>query len=295
MHARYSLHQHSTLCIKRCTAVVTGPNGVLSNVPQSCMSPAPSRYGNEHPDGLTKQLETFSCPLVYPLLLQVIAAVWIRPTSLLQKCPFFGIGNCQPMLDLCSRHPSKIAPHCTALHCTPRTVLFPSTLQVYSYFEADMQPSLRVTLQDLQQALSPNTSTAPAGDSQQVLFLDTRNTQQYTGQVRRGPRAGHIPGAVSLPRAALLDEQQGGCQWKPLSEQQQLLAQAGVRLPAATSQQLTEAAGDDRQRVVLYCNGGVAACTAALALHRLGHRNWAVYDGSWNEYSKSELPVEVPE
>jgi 3-mercaptopyruvate sulfurtransferase SseA len=33
--------------------------------------------------------------------------------------------------------------------------------------------------------------------------------------------------------------------------------------------------------VVAYCNGGVAACTLALALHREGYRDWAVYDGSW--------------
>jgi thiosulfate/3-mercaptopyruvate sulfurtransferase len=46
--------------------------------------------------------------------------------------------------------------------------------------------------------------------------------------------------------------------------------------------------------VVIYCNGGVAACTAALVLHRLGHRSWSVYDGSWNEYSASELPVAQP-
>jgi 3-mercaptopyruvate sulfurtransferase SseA len=164
--------------------------------------------------------------------------------------------------------------------------------QVYSYFEADMQPQLRVTLQDLQHlpklAAQPD-SAQPKQQQQQllhdVLILDTRSLQQYTGELRRGPRGGHIPGAVSLPRAQLLD--QSTELWKPLQEQMQLLQQAGVELDAP-------AAACSQQRVLVYCNGGVAACTAALALHRLGHRNWAVYDGSWNEYSSSQLPVSMP-
>lgn len=162
-------------------------------------------------------------------------------------------------------------------------------LQVYSYFEADMQPQLRTTMADLQQLPQLLAQPVPAQQQQQrsqdVLILDTRNTQQYTGEVRRGPRGGHIPGAVNMPRAQLLD--QSTELLKPLQEQKLLLEQAGVQLAAA--------AGGSQQRVLLYCNGGVAACTAALALHRLGHRNWAVYDGSWNEYSCSQLPVTLPQ
>lgn len=96
-------------------------------------------------------------------------------------------------------------------------------------------------------------------------------------QVRRGPRAGRIPGAVSLPRKMLLADDGSGM-LLPLEQQRQLLEQAGVQLPppgGETDQQ------QQQQRVVLFCNGGVAACTAALALHRLGHRHWSVYDGSW--------------
>jgi 3-mercaptopyruvate sulfurtransferase SseA len=163
-------------------------------------------------------------------------------------------------------------------------------LQVYSYFEADMQLQLRTTLEELQQlpqlAAQPDSAQPKQQQrmSQDVLILDTRNMQQHTGEVRRGPRGGHIPGAVSLPRAQLLDESTELL--KPLQEQKQLLQQAGVQLAAAAGSQ---------QRVLLYCNGGVAACTAALALHRLGYRNWAVYDGSWNEYSSSQLPVSLPQ
>lgn len=85
---------------------------------------------------------------------------------------------------------------------------------------------------------------------------------------------------MSLPRPALLDS---GTDWLlPLDKQKEKLEEAGVDFERP-----------EQQKVVIYCNGGVAACTAALALHRLGRGNWAVYDGSWNEWSaRMELPVE---
>jgi thiosulfate/3-mercaptopyruvate sulfurtransferase len=103
-------------------------------------------------------------------------------------------------------------------------------------------------------------------------------------QVRRGPRGGRIPGAVSLPRGALVSKEEG--RLLPLDEQRRVLEGAGVVPPGSMAPSCTA-------EVVLYCNGGVAACTAALALQRLGHRRWAVYDGSWNEWSaQTDLPVE---
>lgn len=187
-------------------------------------------------------------------------------------------------------HHPRAAPHCdvplrlllsVACTHTHHTHTRAARLQVYGCFEADMQPQLRATLEDLQQLLQLAAQTDPARQQQlsDVLILDTRNVQQYKGEVRRGPRGGRIPGAVSLPCAQLLNDDTA--LFKPLEQQKQLLQQAGVQLTPG-----------GQQRVVL--TSGVAACTAALALHRLGHRDWAVFDGSWNEYSRAaSMPVEM--
>lgn len=49
-------------------------------------------------------------------------------------------------------------------------------------------------------------------------------------------------------------------------------------------------------RVVAYCNGGVASTSVLLALHRLGVRNYANYDGSWNEWgNRDDTPIDAGE
>lgn len=109
----------------------------------------------------------------------------------------------------------------------------------------------------------------------EIQLLDARDPGQFTGARRRGPRGGHIPGAVNLPRELFFAEGGG---FRPAEEIRTLLEQHQVRPDVP---------------IVAYCNGGVAATVALFHLHRLGFADLANYDGSWNEWGpRDDLPIE---
>lgn len=93
--------------------------------------------------------------------------------------------------------------------------------------------------------------------------------KEFSGEESHRARPGHIPGSLSAPAGRLVDRTTNT-----------LLS------PAQLAQ--TFAPVLESERVVVYCNAGIAAASDALALIVAGHSNIALYDGSLNEWAADE-------
>lgn len=104
------------------------------------------------------------------------------------------------------------------------------------------------------------------GDPQ---IVDARSAARFKGEApepREGLRAGHIPKSRSVPFDTLLN------------------ADKTMKSPDET-RAIFEAAGVDLNKpVITSCGSGITAAVLALALERMGHHDWSLYDGSWAEW-----------
>jgi thiosulfate/3-mercaptopyruvate sulfurtransferase len=116
-----------------------------------------------------------------------------------------------------------------------------------------------------------------AGDPDNVV-LDARDGDRYRGEIEPvDPRAGHIPGARSLPCRENLD---AAGRFLPVEELHRRFADVGATAGAP---------------VVSYCGSGVTACHNLLALEYAGLPPGRLYPGSWSQYSATDRPAATAE
>lgn len=131
-------------------------------------------------------------------------------------------------------------------------------------FTARVKPELRVTLDDVRH---------PAAHK----LVDFRSREEFTGTLDTDGKPGHIPAAVNLVWREL-----AGTNGRFLAERatlETLFASCDI---------------DSRQPVIAYCRTGLRAALGFLALTEMGVPV-ALYDGSYAEWARSDLPVESSE
>jgi thiosulfate/3-mercaptopyruvate sulfurtransferase len=155
----------------------------------------------------------------------------------------------------------------------PTTKVFPQ------YQEGDFtlhdNTSIRVSLEEVEELINK-----PG-----VVFIDPRPPELFQGDRNIWIRNGHIPGAKNIPWPTFTEannsqeELKNPHKLKSLDEIRELLAQRNIK-PT-----------DD---IIVSCSTGREATLQYVVLkHLLGYPNVRIYEGSWTEYSTTDLPVET--
>jgi thiosulfate/3-mercaptopyruvate sulfurtransferase len=146
----------------------------------------------------------------------------------------------------------------------------------------DMPPIVRdrhMTAQRQAHLVKDVTQVAAAAKLGDWQIVDARSAGRFRGEEpepREGLRSGRIPGSKNVHYATLLNAD-------------------GTMKRGAALRAAFEAGGVDLdKRVITTCGSGVTAAILSLGLELLGHKDWALYDGSWSEWGQfDQLKVEV--
>lgn len=136
----------------------------------------------------------------------------------------------------------------------------------------DMPPIIRdrhMTVRRQNQLVRDVTQVSAASKLQDHVIVDARAGIRFRGDApepREGLRPGHIPGSRSVPYTDLLN------------------ADKTLKTPEACRVIFETAGVDLGKPIITTCGSGITAAILALALERMGHRQWSLYDGSWAEW-----------
>jgi thiosulfate/3-mercaptopyruvate sulfurtransferase len=134
-------------------------------------------------------------------------------------------------------------------------------------------PSIRVTLNQVKDLIGK-----PG-----VIFIDPRPPELFTGEKQIWIRNGHIPGARNIPWQTFTEAKnpqknlQNPHKLKSLDNIRKLLAERNIK---------------PSDNIIVSCSTGREATLQYVVLkHLLGYPNVRIYEGSWTEYSTTDLPI----
>lgn len=136
----------------------------------------------------------------------------------------------------------------------------------------DMPPVVRdrhMTVRFQNHLVRDVTQVSAASKLGDHAIVDARAANRFRGEApepREGLRPGHIPGSRSVPFTSLLNKDKT---LKSPDECREVFEAAGVNLS---------------KPIITTCGSGVTAAILSLALERMGHSAWSLYDGSWAEW-----------
>lgn len=126
-----------------------------------------------------------------------------------------------------------------------------------------------VTVQRRPELVRDVTQVAAASKLGDHEIIDARSAERFRGEApepREGLRSGHIPGSKNVPFGRLFN------------------ADGTMKGPDAIRAEFEAAGVDLTKPAITSCGSGVTAAILSLGLERIGHRNHALYDGSWTEW-----------
>lgn len=111
-------------------------------------------------------------------------------------------------------------------------------------------------------------------DDPDVAIVDTREPEEFSGELVAAGRGGHVPGSSLFPWTSALEPD---LRLRPEAELRELLA------PVL-----------EKPEAIVYCQSGVRAAHTLAVLEMLGHPRARLYLGSWGEWgNRDDTPVEV--